>query len=129
MRMYIANPIAGVPDNYDIARTYAGLVEGLGGEAVVPQDIPPHEHLGHPCPEGYAVSVEGHSSACHLRTDLQVLLTCDGVLMADGWRASVGCKFEWETARMVGIPIYWFDEEGILRRGHGTQRFEVSSLS
>ena len=114
--IYCANPIAGRPNqNIEYARFMGTLVEAMGAVPIVPQDIEPSEHVGD-CPEGYAFNeASGHSSGCHMRDDLKALLDCNAVLFATDWEKSVGCKFEMDVARLVGMPIMYITPDGTVR--------------
>jgi Domain of unknown function (DUF4406) len=105
-RLYIAGPMAGLPDlNRPRFREAAAAVAASGVFAVNPHDIPPWEHPG-PCPASYAISDSGHSAACHLRTCLAIVLSCDAVLLIEGWQNSRGAQIERAVARDVGIPTF-----------------------
>ncbi len=54
-----------------------------------------------------------------LQGDLEFLRRSDLVVMAPGWKASVGAQTEWDEATRLCIPIfYWeFDQEAIRKFG------------
>lgn len=110
---YISTPMAGVPaHNLPMVTAIADLVTELGGFPVIPHDIPPFDHHRHDCPESVTYpGAEGgaHGGLCHLRADLIVMLGCDAVIMAPGWRKSRGASTEFQTARSVGMPISFYD--------------------
>lgn len=110
LRIYISVPMAGQPDNgMQQARMIEDVVRAMGGEPVVPHDIPAYVHDGG-CPPGYATN-GGHSSACWLRGDLIEMLKCDAILLGHGWQHSVGCRLEMNVAAHCGIEILFFDNE------------------
>ena len=46
---------------------------------------------------------------------INLLRRCDRLLLLPGWKESRGCIAEWATARALGIPIYYGDNDGIMR--------------
>ena len=112
VKYYISIPMRGHANlNEPLAREMAAKIEQRGDVAVVPHDIPVYDHDG-PCPEArdYGISGSEHSGLCYLRADLIEMLTCDIVLMGPRWSYSRGCTAEYNTARLLGIPIqYWSD--------------------
>lgn len=89
MRIYIAGPMTGMPDfNYPTFRAVAARLTEAGFIAVSPLDN------GLPTDAPWAA---------HMRADLPMLMTCDGVAMMDGWQASKGANVERNAAMGVGI--------------------------
>ena len=122
MVLYLSVPMHGMPNkNLELARMMEAVVTALGEAVVVPHEVTPIEHEG-PCPDGYSVS-EGHSSACHLRADIAVmLLKCDAILMGPGWHLSRGCMLEMQVATSCGLDIYFFDAtSGVIRDIEGIE--------
>lgn len=108
MKVYIAGPVAGIPDNnkpaFDDA---AGMYRAFGEEVVNPLDLGPDSHDG-PCPTTYnAGQGADHDAACYMRTDIAALLTCDAIQLLPGWEASRGALAEWTVARAIGLQIYY----------------------
>lgn len=112
VKYYISIPMRGHANlNEPLAREMAAKIEQRGDIAVVPHDIPVYDHDGL-CPEArdYGISESEHSGLCYLRADLIEMLTCDIVLMGPRWSYSRECTAEYNTARLLGIPIqYWSD--------------------
>ena len=91
MKVYIAGPITGYEDSY--MKTFSRTEEHLtdqGYEVLNPTKLP-HNHD------------KKHSS--FMREDLKELLECDAVYMIAGWKESVGASFEYDTAKICGIPV------------------------
>lgn len=42
-----------------------------------------------------------------MRVDIPILLTCDSILMANGWESSRCCRCEWAIAEACGITIHY----------------------
>lgn len=104
-RVYLAGPMNGHPDLNRTAFAHATAELRMAGYDVVnPHDLGPHPHHGD-CPPSYAVSDDGHSAACYLRTCLAALLACDMISFLPGSRASVGARRERRVADWTGIPI------------------------
>lgn len=109
MKVYISNPISGIADHLVIANHWANRVRSMGGNPIIPQDIPPHQHDGE-CPLGYAFNPGGHSSACHLRANIEAMLECDAILLTPYWQRSRGCKFEKHVAQMCGLQVFFANQ-------------------
>lgn len=48
---------------------------------------------------------EGITTQEYMRKDLEMLLTCDTILMMEGWNNSIGCKLELDVAIATGIDV------------------------
>lgn len=104
-RIYIAGGMTGIPDlNRPAFAAAAKRLAAAGHVPVNPHDVAPHPHDGD-CPPSYAVSDDGHSAACYLRTCFQALLGCDEVHLLAGWESSVGANREFMLAQWSGIPV------------------------
>lgn len=108
MRIYISGGIAGfeVEERKQEFRAAASWALSNGHYPVNPFDCLPEQHPEKPCPKGYAQG-EGHTSACHLRADLQALLRCDAILMLEGWELSRGARLEHNVAADCGLQIFY----------------------
>lgn len=115
MDIYISGRISGNPQHEQEFRKAALELSMAGHKAVVPQDIPPHEHDG-PCPASYASAPGGHSAACYLRTDLSFMLTCDAIYLLRGWEKSVGARLEFSVAAMCGLTILYQEASELYKR-------------
>jgi hypothetical protein len=112
MKVYIAGPITGIPDN-----NRAGFAAGekwaaeQGWEPVNPLAIA-HAHPGRRCPVGEAITDGGetHPYGCWVRADLAALLDCDAILMLRGWTRSRGAKHEHATAAICFMPIHYMPD-------------------
>lgn len=107
-RVYIAGPIAGKVDGnkpkFDLAERE---LNALGYEAVNPHNIAPYWHGGSACPKNSPVGEEGHAAACHMRTDIAALVTCDIIYLLEGWEDSAGARLEFLVAQMCGLRIIY----------------------
>ena len=111
MRVYIAGPIKGKPDGNRAAfQAAAAHMARCGYTAVNPHDVAPHQHPGE-CPPGPSAG-EGseHSAACHLRTDLAAMLSCDAILLLFGWEYSTGARAEFNAATVAGLRVLFQTE-------------------
>lgn len=96
MKVYISLPITG-HDIKDVERRIGQAKEALralGHEPVSPLDPEVNDDRSKP----YGVL---------LGNDIAALLTCDAVLLLDGWTASRGCRLEMEAAQIYGKKIYF----------------------
>lgn len=102
MRVYIAGPIAGMPNGNEQAfNLRAGELLNAGHEPVNPWDIEP-DHTG-PClgePVPYS-SIHGYG--CFLRADIEVLMYCDAITLLPGWQDSRGASTEERVARALSL--------------------------
>lgn len=110
MRTYIAGPIAGRTQaeySEHFAAAARHVREVLGLAPVNPVLVPPVQHAG-ACPPGYhAGEGSGHSSACHMRADLEVLLSCDAIYLLSGWERSRGASVEKSVADACGMRVLY----------------------
>lgn len=107
MKIYVAGPITGYPDNNRTAFLNATVrLDGLGHRAINPHELIPDAHDG-PCPTGPHQDVDDHALPCYLRADLKALLDCDAIYLLRGWEASTGANAEFQTARSAGLQVFY----------------------
>lgn len=109
MIIYIAGPVAGKfkGNRAAFAKARFMITDVLGHEAVVPLDVPVHEHEGE-CPPGpIAGEDSAHTACCFMRSDIKALLECDAVYFLDGWELSSGSRTEFEVARACGLKMFY----------------------
>lgn len=108
MKIYIAGPVAGKPNNNRGAFQGAKyLLMDRGHVPVSPLDVKVHEHEGD-CPPGpVAGEDETHTACCFMRSDIKALLECDGVFFLNGWEQSSGSRTEFEVARACGLFMFY----------------------
>lgn len=90
--------MSGLPDfNYPAFEEAAREMRGFGWEVISPNenhggrtDLPREEYF---------------------RTDIPQLVTCDAILMLNGWQKSEGAKLELDVARACGIRALRFPQE------------------
>lgn len=89
-RLYVAGPMTGYPEsNYPEFYRAEDFLVGLGFEVVNPANFGPED---------------GGSYEDLLRMDLQMLLTCNGVALLEGWWGSVGARNEVQVAGILKMP-------------------------
>lgn len=49
----------------------------------------------------------------YMRKDIEMLLSCDAILLMDGWNRSAGCKCELDVAVACGLEVYFENMETI----------------
>ena len=98
MRIYISGRITSLPYPIAVKRfaVAARRLADLGHEPVNPI------YDGLPSDATWAE---------HMRADLAILETCDGICMLRGWERSRGAQIERRAALKRGIPIYTFSED------------------
>ena len=103
-RIYIAGPIAGIPDgNREAFALVAQNLKEAGYEPVNPWDIPP-VHEGE-CIGRTVEHEPNHRYGCLLRSDIEALMHCDAIFLMEGWEQSVGAQTEEHVARSLGLAI------------------------
>lgn len=103
MRIYISIPISGhhVETQQRKALDIAERLRALGHEPVNPFDTPPPtEELD-----------EKSRYAYYMGEDLKRLLTCDAILMCNGWTKSRGCRIEQQIAYIMRLEEYYDIED------------------
>ena len=100
-KVYISGPITG----YDLEERAAEFmwaemkVQEVGGEPINPMG------LGLP---------DSASWEQHMRHDITLLLTCDGIIMLNGWENSKGARLEMDIAISLGMPIRYLGKDGAI---------------
>lgn len=64
----------------------------------------PHELPAADCP-GCANTGHEHSWSEHMRVDLAALLTCDVIVLLEGWQQSRGAQLEKTVAEAIGLMV------------------------
>ena len=91
MKLYIAGRITGVKDlNFPAFHRAAAHLRGLGHQVVNPAEInPDHSKPWAEC----------------MKTDIQHLVSCDGLALLPGWGRSRGARLEHHIASELGLQI------------------------
>lgn len=55
----------------------------------------------------------GSTTYDYMRKDIEMLLSCDAILLMDGWNRSAGCKCELDVAVACGLEVYFENMETI----------------
>lgn len=95
-RVYLSAPISG----YDLAErkhTFAAMEKKL---RVRGYDV------CNPMGTQWESGLTAHD---YMRKDIEMLLTCDAIMLMDGWNKSAGCHTELCVAIAIGIEI-WFED-------------------
>lgn len=105
-KLYIAGKMAGVKDfNHPAFFKMEYALRALGHDVVNPAALDVES-----LPEGVEDNGDGvvgvADRAKFLLRDFKEMLTCDGLLLLDGWEESVGANCELLLARIVGIGVY-----------------------
>ncbi len=113
-RVYISGPITGMPNHNREA--FAKAAEVLRKTFNLEMVINPHDIVldGNPTWEDY------------MKADLREMLTCDTVVMLDGWGESRGATLEEHVARKLGMRVIWMwqIERMLWRASGGIEREE-----
>ena len=91
-RIYVSIPITGKDYNAQVERAESirRKYEKEGHKVITPFDIVPNPDQGYPYCMG---------------KDIEVLLTCDAAIFAEGWKESKGCKLERAACQIYVIDI------------------------
>lgn len=96
LRCYIAGPMTGLPDlNFPAFHSAAAKLRAAGIDAVNPAEI---------CPDQSKTWSE-----C-MRADIRELVTCDAIVLLDGWWKSRGASIEFMLANVIGMRIAAIEE-------------------
>lgn len=101
--VYIAGPMTGYPElNFPAFHARAVELRALGYVVINPAEINDEDPAD-------ALTMTPEELAAHwqkcMRADLTALLTCDSVVMLDGWTRSRGATLEHHVAKALGMPI------------------------
>jgi hypothetical protein len=93
-RVYVAGPMRGRPNNNEDEFKYVtGGLRAMGFDVVSPLEV---------C----ADMPKGLEPEDYLRRDIAALVTCDGIVLLDGWHDSVGARAEAGVALACGLKFY-----------------------
>lgn len=90
--VYIAGPIAGVPEYYKPFEHMEDALTGWGFVALTPTRLP-----------------QGLTDAAYMRIDMAMMDTADAVVFLPGWQHSKGATLEHEYCKYTGKPHMHFD--------------------
>jgi nucleoside 2-deoxyribosyltransferase len=94
MKLYLAGPMTGYPEhNWPLFRQKAAELREAGYEVVDAST----------CNGTYKEALAKGYLEC-MKTDLQAMLTCDGVALLPGWESSKGACIEQGLASALGMP-------------------------
>lgn len=101
MRIYIAGPMSGQPDNgFPVFDTAAKFLTALGHDVVNPADLDRSIGIG---PNTVVTKQLRHDA---LARDFRELVTCDAIALLPGWEASMGATAERRIAEDIGLDVY-----------------------
>lgn len=102
-RVYIAGPMTGYADlNFPAFNAKAAKLRALGYVVINPAEINDENPAD-------ALTMTSEELAAHwqkcMRADITALLTCDRIVMLDGWTRSRGATLEHHVAKALGMPV------------------------
>lgn len=90
MRLYLAGPMAGLPEhNFPAFHAEAARLRALGYHVENPAEI----------------NADGAPRAVCMRRDLQALMRCEVIALLDGWHTSAGAHCERDAAVQLNITV------------------------
>lgn len=110
MKVYVSGPITHHVGEDPFAPVERRLLE-MGHQVLNPKSV--QACVDHSCellPHEVEKNFE-HSWACYLRYDLAAMLvTCDAILMLDGWQDSHGARLELTVASAVKMRVLFVED-------------------
>ena len=95
--LYLSGPMSGYPDyNFPAFETAARALRELGHVIVSPH-------------EGENSLKEGWEWADYLKRDLQMLVSCRGIVLMQGWHKSRGARLELHVALELGFEVHYLE--------------------
>ena len=93
-RVYISAPISGY-DLEERRKTFADMEQRLTAKGY---------EVCNPMKNGLP---DESPTQAHMKRDIEMLLTCDAILLLNGWNRSAGCKCELDVAVAIGLDVYF----------------------
>ena len=101
MRVYLSGPMSGYNNhNFEAFNEMAAWLRARGHEVVNPAE------MGVIGDENGPYETHAEKLPMYLRRDLPAMLTCDGVVLLDGWGKSRGACAEVWVAKKCGLDFY-----------------------
>lgn len=97
VRIYLAGPITGRPDNNKAAFMAASERLRVDGLEVI-----------NPIEFDLAAEKDLSWFAC-MKRDLKLLVDCDAIMLLDDWHKSAGAQLEFLVATRLGLRFYFYD--------------------
>jgi hypothetical protein len=127
VKLYCAGPMRGLKYyNFPAFDAAAEELRGYGHEVINPADLDRDRGFNpENLPEDYDWNElpVGMDLKEVILEDVGLLLTCDAVVVLDGWYESRGATAEFYTAMWAGIPV--FTHEYLSEVGFGEVDFEI----
>lgn len=115
MKVYLAGPMRGIPElNFPAFHKATAVLRAAGWEVVSPAEEDEKQGFD-PLAD---TNLSRHELATILKRDIDLLVTCDVIILLPGWEDSRGAKFERAIAENLGLLVmnYWdgaYDEKGV----------------
>lgn len=105
MKTYIAGPMSGIHQfNFPAFHARAAIERAAGHEVINPAEINGGADELVECATMTEEELHGHWLDC-MRKDIAALITCDRIIMLDGWTKSRGASLEHHIARSLGLQV------------------------
>jgi hypothetical protein len=110
-RIYISGPMSDISDlNRKAFEDMASRLRGLNFLPLIPHD------------NGLPITATYNA---HLVRDIEIMLTCDAVVVLEGWQHSKGASIEAFTADQMGIKVFFegkTHEQELIDWNHSTHK-------
>lgn len=104
-RTYIAGPMTGLPElNFPAFHAAAAKQRAAGYEVINPAEINGGADELVACANMDAQQMQAHWVAC-MRKDIAQLMTCNRIVLLNGWWNSRGARLERHIAESLGMEI------------------------
>lgn len=104
-RTYICGPMTGIKNlNFPAFHAAASAQRAAGHEVINPAEINGGDGELAACAEMSSAQLALHWQAC-MRQDIAMLMTCNRIVMLDGWTRSRGAALEHQIARALGFEV------------------------
>ncbi len=109
-KLYVAGPMNGYEDfNHPLFNRVEQLLLEAGWAIINPASFEPEVDQALPRPVRLSI---------FLREDIELLATCDGIVLLPGWADSTGSNCELFVAQMLGLTSYVWEDENARPEPH-----------
>lgn len=106
LRVYVAGPMAGLPEhNFPAFHAEAARLRALGHEVLSPAEKAGEQAAADADTQGLAFR-ETQTYKDFLRADLRMVLDCDAISLLPGWENSRGATLERTVAEAIGLEVW-----------------------
>ena len=108
---YLGGPMRGYPEhNWPAFRAACEQLRAAGLKIISPHEVNPaaNQDPSVANPDVYVYPLK------YLKTDIEAMIKCDGLILLKGWPKSRGAKAELSIALDLEYPVYFYDNYQIV---------------